>query len=85
MQALVEHLLRSICSHPDAIQVQMVEGESVTVLEVVLHPEDRERLDADGGRTLRAVRTVVSAAAGRTKATLDLVDALGAPTAAAEE
>ena len=75
MQELVEHLLKAICSHPDAIRLQMVEGEAVVVLEAIVHPDDRDLLESDSGRTLRAVRTVLSAAAGRTKATLDLVDA----------
>jgi uncharacterized protein len=78
MEALVRHLVEPIVRHPEAISLQTVEGEAVIMLELVLHPEDRERLDDDKGRTLRAIRNVLSAAAGSRKATLDLVDEHGA-------
>ena len=78
MQDLVEHLVRPIVDHPDDISVQTVEGESVVMLELVVHPDDHDKLNADDGRTLRALRTVLSAAAGKRKATLDLVEEHGA-------
>lgn len=78
MQELVEHLVRPIVAHPDQISVQSVEGESVVMLELVVHPDDQDKLSADDGRTLRALRTVLSAAAGKRKATLDLVEEHGA-------
>jgi|JI61114BRNA_FD_contig_31_5944821_length_1191_multi_6_in_0_out_0_3 predicted RNA-binding protein YlqC (UPF0109 family) len=77
MIELVEHLLKPIVSHPDAVSVQVVEGDAVTILEIVVHPDDRPIFDADDGRTLRAVRNIVSAAAGRRKATVDIVEAHG--------
>jgi predicted RNA-binding protein YlqC (UPF0109 family) len=39
-----------------------------------VHPDDREKVQGENGRTLRAIRNILSAAAGRRKATLDLVD-----------
>jgi predicted RNA-binding protein YlqC (UPF0109 family) len=77
MIELAEHLIKPIVSHPDDVTVQMVEGEAVTILEVVVHPDDRAVFDADDGRTLRAIRNIVSAAAGRRKATVDIVEAHG--------
>jgi predicted RNA-binding protein YlqC (UPF0109 family) len=74
MQDLVFHLVRPIVSHPDDVKVQVVEGEATVMLELSVHPEDRERVQGDNGRTLRSIRNVLSAAAGRRKATLDLVD-----------
>ena len=78
MEALVRHLVESIVEDPEAVSVQAVEGDSVVMFELVVAPEDRERVDGDKGRTLRAIRNVLSAAAGRRKATLDLVDEHGA-------
>ena len=75
MTDLVRHLLDPVIAHPDDVRVQLVEGEAAVVVEVVMHPSDRERLEADGARLLRAIRNVLSAAAGRRKATLDLVEA----------
>jgi uncharacterized protein len=84
MVDLVNHLVRPIVQHPDQVSVQAVEGQAVVVLELVVHPDDRRRLEADDGRTLRAIRTVLSAAAGQRKASLDLVAEHG-PAAFTEE
>lgn len=78
MEDLVHHLVDPIVANPDDVSVQRVEGDSVTVLELVVHPDDRDRLERDDGRTLRALRNVISAAAGKQKASLDLVDEHGA-------
>ena len=85
MEPLVRHLVEPIVSHPDAVSIQTVEGEAVVMLELVVHPEDRERVDGDRGRTLRAIRNVLSAAAGSRKATLDLVEEHGARSSSSEE
>ena len=74
MQDLVFHLVRPIVKHPDDVKVQIVEGEATVMLEMSVNPEDAERVQGEGGRTLRAVRNILSAAAGRRKATLDVVD-----------
>ena len=80
MQDLVFHLVKPLVSHPDDVKVQLVEGEATVMLEMSVHADDRERVLGENGRTLRSIRNVLSAAAGRRKATLDLVDehALGA-------
>lgn len=84
MRDLALHLMQPIVAHPDAIELQVVEGEAAVILEAIVHADDREKLEEDGGRTLRAIRNVLSAAAGRRKATLDLVDAFS-PEGASEE
>jgi predicted RNA-binding protein YlqC (UPF0109 family) len=74
MRDLVLHLVQPIVDHPEEVKVQVVEGEATVMLELSVHPEDRERVQGDNGRTLRSIRNVLSAAAGKRKATLDLVD-----------
>lgn len=71
MEALVAHLVKPLVDHPDAVTVNAVEGEAVTILELSVDPSDRALFDDDS--TLRAVRNVVSAAAGSQKATVELV------------
>lgn len=78
MEALVRHLVEPIVKYPDAVRLQTVEGEAVVMLELVVHPDDRERVEGEKGRTLRAIRNILSAAAGSRKATLELVDRHGA-------
>jgi predicted RNA-binding protein YlqC (UPF0109 family) len=78
MEALVRHLVESIVTHPTEVQVQTVEGEAVVMLELIVHPDDKAAVEGDRGRTLRAIRNLLSAAAGSRKATLELVDQFGA-------
>ena len=75
MEAIVRHLVVPIVKHPDDVTVQIVEeGEATVMMELRVNPEDVERVQGAGGRTLRAIRNVLSAAAGHKKATLDLVE-----------
>ncbi len=74
MQDLVFHLVKPIVANPEEVQVQVVEAEATVMLELSVNPADRERVQGENGRTLRSIRNILSAAAGRRKATLDLVD-----------
>jgi predicted RNA-binding protein YlqC (UPF0109 family) len=84
MEALVRHVLAPVLAHPDALQVQSLEGEAATVLEIIVHADDRLALEADDAQTLRAARTILSAAAGRRKATIEVVDEFSDPEAQAD-
>ncbi len=75
MEALALHVVRPIVSHPDEVAIQTIEADDVTILELMVHADDRDRFEEEDGRVLRAVRTILSAAAGRRKATLELVEA----------
>lgn len=74
MIKLIEHLVHPIVDHPDDVRIQHVEGDAAIVLEMAVHPEDREVFDKDDARAVRSIRNILSAAAGRKKATMDLVD-----------
>ena len=78
MDSLLRHLVTPIVAHPDDISIQAIEGDASILLELVVHEDDRARVKGEDGRTLRALRTVLSAAAGKRKATVDLVEAHGA-------
>lgn len=77
MEDLVRHLVEPIVEHPEAVSIQKIEGEAAIMLELVVHPDDRDRIADDKNKTLRSIRTILSAAAGRQAATLDLVEAHG--------
>lgn len=78
MEPLVRHLVEPLVANPDAISIRELEGEAALIIELVVHPDDRETVEGDKGRTLRSIRNVISAAAGHRKATLDLVEEHGA-------
>lgn len=74
METLVNHLVKPIVDHPDEVSIQTVDGESVVMMELRVHPDDKEAVEGERGRTLRSIRSILSAAAGSRKASLDLVD-----------
>jgi len=74
MEDLVRHLVEPIVAHPDNVQIQVIEGDATVLLEMIVHDDDADMLEAERGKALRSVRNILSAAAGRRKASLDLVD-----------
>ena len=74
MEKLVNHLVKPIVDHPDEVDLQVIEGDAVVAYELTVHPDDRETVEGERGRTLRSIRNILSAAAGSKKASLDLVD-----------
>jgi hypothetical protein len=77
MEDIVRHMVAPIVTHPDDVSIQSVETDDGLLIELVVHPDDRDRILDERHKTLRAIRTIVSAAAGRSRASLELVDAHG--------
>lgn len=63
MKALVEFIARGLVDHPDAVEVRQVEDERGLLLEVRVAPEDMGKVIGRQGRIVKALRTVVRAAA----------------------
>jgi len=80
MEALVHHLVDPLVKHADEVKIRLVEGEAAYILEMTVHDDDRAVFTENDGQVLHYIRTILSAAAGHKKATLDLLDsdALGA-------
>jgi predicted RNA-binding protein YlqC (UPF0109 family) len=72
MEALIRHLVEPAVANPEAVDIQAVEGDDVLLLTVSVDAADREILDDD--RTMRSIRTIVSAAAGSQKASVQLAE-----------
>jgi hypothetical protein len=62
---LVEFLVRSIVSDPDAVGVEELEEDGDVVLEVSVADDDVGRVIGRGGRIAHALRLVARAAATR--------------------
>ncbi|MFK7929582.1 MAG: KH domain-containing protein [Myxococcota bacterium] len=77
MDKLLRHLVEPIVANPGDVSIQAIEGDASILLELVVNPDDAGRVRGEEGRTLRALRTVLSAAAGQRKATVDLVEEHG--------
>lgn len=74
MTELLTYIVRGLVSQPDAVRVNVVEGEASVLLELAVAPDDLPRVKGPEGETLRSIRTVLSASAGPRKAVLELIE-----------
>ena len=75
MRELVEFLTESLVEDPDAVQVEEVPSGRVTVYEVTVAEDDVGKIIGRQGKVIRAIRTLVKAAATRqgTRVDVDIV------------
>jgi len=69
----LEHLVKGIVDNPEDVSITEKSGRRGTTLEVRVNPEDIGKVIGRNGRTARALRTVMSAIAGRT-VRVDLIE-----------
>ncbi|MDP9440060.1 MAG: KH domain-containing protein [Actinomycetota bacterium] len=62
MQNLLVLLVRPIVDEPDRVEVEASESDTRVELELRVAPDDIGKVIGRGGRTIRAIRTVVKAA-----------------------
>ncbi|SDB09217.1 RNA-binding protein (KH domain) [Desulfonatronum thiosulfatophilum] len=65
MKELIEYIATSLVDHPDSVQVSLVEGEQSSVLELRVAKEDLGKVIGKQGRTAKALRTILTAAAAK--------------------
>ena len=65
MKELVEYLARALVAHPDAGEVNEVQGDTASVIELKVAKEDLGRIIGKEGRTAKSIRTILNAAASR--------------------
>jgi predicted RNA-binding protein YlqC (UPF0109 family) len=76
MKELVVFLARHLVTQPDAVDVKETQGDSASVLELRVAPEDLGRVIGKQGRTAKSIRTILNAAASRTnrKVVLEIIE-----------
>jgi len=62
MEELVLNIAKALVDHPEEVEVNAVEGEQTTVVELRVDPEDLGKVIGKQGRTARAMRTLLGAA-----------------------
>lgn len=63
MEELVEVLAKALVDQPEQVQVDLVEKEKSSVIQLRVAPEDMGKVIGRHGRIAKALRTVVKAAA----------------------
>ena len=76
MRELVEYVARHLVTEPDAVRVTETEREGETVLELRVAKVDLGRVIGKEGRTAKALRSILNAAAARTnrRVALDIIE-----------
>jgi predicted RNA-binding protein YlqC (UPF0109 family) len=76
MKELVEQIVRSLVDHPEDIRLTEVDGEKTQIIELRCNPDDLGKVIGKSGKTVGAVRTLISTIAAREgrKAILEVVE-----------
>lgn len=67
MKELVLYIAKALVDYPDEVEVIEVQGEKTMVLELRVAREDLGKVIGKQGRTARALRTILNAAATKMK------------------
>jgi predicted RNA-binding protein YlqC (UPF0109 family) len=76
MKELIEVIAKALVDFPDQVDIQEVEGEKTTVLELRVAKEDLGKVIGKQGKTARAMRTILNANATKLKkrAVLEIIE-----------
>jgi hypothetical protein len=65
MKELIHYIATALVDHPDAVQVELKEQDDTVVIELTVAKEDLGKVIGKQGRTARAMRSLLAAAAGK--------------------
>jgi predicted RNA-binding protein YlqC (UPF0109 family) len=73
---LVEYIARSLVDDPDRVEVNRIDGEKSTILELRVSENDVGKVIGKHGRIAKAVRTILSASANKSgkRLVLEILD-----------
>ena len=76
LKELVTFIAQSLVDSPDQVEVREVAGEQTAVLELKVAPEDLGKIIGKQGKTAKAIRTILGAAAAkmRKRAVLEILE-----------
>jgi uncharacterized protein len=76
MKELIEYVVKALVDHPDELRIAEIEGERTIVFELRCHPDDVGKVIGKSGKTVGALRTLLSTVASRQnrRAMLEVVE-----------
>ena len=84
LEDFVLYISKKLVDYPDEVKVRTASAENGNVIQITCRPGDRGKIIGKNGKTIMALRALVSGAAGRTKGRVnvevldDEVEAAGA-------
>jgi len=67
MKAFIEHTLQALVNHPEQIVISEILGRQTIIMEVRCHPEDMGRIIGKNGKTIGALRVLLTSLAAKQK------------------
>ncbi|HRS51683.1 MAG TPA: KH domain-containing protein [Candidatus Marinimicrobia bacterium] len=77
MKEFVEFIVKKLVDHPEDVKVVQVDSEKTVILELSVKEGDLGKVIGKKGRTARAIRTLLTAAAakqGQKRAILEIIE-----------
>ena len=65
MKELIHYIATALVDHPDQIQLKETEQDDTIIIELTVAKEDLGKVIGKQGRTARAMRSLLSATAGK--------------------
>jgi len=76
MKEFFDYLVKNLVDEPDAVDIQLVEGENGTLIEVRVSPDDVAKVVGRKGRIINSLRTLAMTVGARfgKRVRLELMD-----------
>lgn len=76
LKTLIEYVSKALVDMPERVEVNEIEGEQTTVLELKVDKSDLGKVIGKQGRTARALRTILNAASTklRKRSVLEIIE-----------
>jgi predicted RNA-binding protein YlqC (UPF0109 family) len=72
LKDLIEFVAKALVDNPDQVEVSEIAGEQTVVLELRVAKEDLGKVIGKQGRTVKAMRAILSAASSKLRKRADL-------------
>lgn len=67
MKDLIKEIVQALVDQPELVSISEIEGENTNVLELKVAKSDIGKVIGKKGHTAQALRTILSAASGKTR------------------
>jgi predicted RNA-binding protein YlqC (UPF0109 family) len=82
MKAFIEYVAKGLVDHPEEVDVREIDGERAVIFELRLNQTDIGKVIGKSGRTITAIRTLLTSAAAKQgkRAMLEIIEPEGRRT-----
>ena len=82
MKAFIEYVAKALVDHPEEVEVREIDGERAVIFELRLNQTDIGKVIGKSGRTITAIRTLLTSAAAKQgkRAMLEIIEPEGRRT-----